>query len=552
MKKTAIILVALSLVCTAMAQSNASRPQSFRIEKVFLPPNIEIDKQSFKFTDADGDNNINANENCSISFDIVNSGKGDAYNCTVRVLKSGNTQGIVCDNKSLSPIKSGEKVHITLPIKAGMATVDGTAKFSIVVDEPNGYGSDTLYSVLNTRKFDEPDVRIVQHKIICDDGVLQKKRNFKIQLLLQNVGLGVAKNVTFKFNKPDNVNYTDGVSEKSYVTLRPNEKDTLEIELSASAYAKDEENVLFTLRESYGKYAKDYSVPLTFGQQTYTGGTEIVVKGREREQVDIEVGTLLSDVDVELPKADKVNNLTFAVIIANENYKNCMNVDYALNDGNVFREYLTTVLGVPYDNIRYERDATKGDIEGQVDWLKNIVMAYGKEAKVIFYYAGHGIPDESNRTSYLLPTDGVSSNTNTCYKLDDIYSALGSGEASQIAVFIDACFSGANRGDGMLASTRGVALKAQPGKPVGNMVVLSAAQGDETALPYRNEQHGMFTYFLLKKLKETAGNTTMKDLVDYVVDNVRKKSLVINSKLQTPSLSASTQVGTEWEKWELK
>jgi hypothetical protein len=37
--------------------------------------------------------------------------------------------------------------------------------------------------------------------------------------------------------------------------------------------------------------------------------------------------------------------------------------------------------------------------------------------------------------------------------------------------------------------------------PQGNMVVFSAAQGDETAYPNNDEKHGMFTYFLLKKLQ---------------------------------------------------
>ena len=55
----------------------------------------------------------------------------------------------------------------------------------------------------------------------------------------------------------------------------------------------------------------------------------------------------------------------------------------------------------------------------------------------------------------------------------------------------------------MLASARGVAIKAKQNHPQGNMVVLSAAQGDETAHPYTEKGHGLFTYYLLKKLKET-------------------------------------------------
>ena len=84
-----------------------------------------------------------------------------------------------------------------------------------------------------------------------------------------------------------------------------------------------------------------------------------------------------------------------------------------------------------------------------------------------------------------------------------------------------------------------------------NMVVLSAAQGDETAYQYEEKRHGMFTYFLLKKLHETKGTATLGDLFTYIKDNVVKKSLVINSKSQTPSCTASSTVSTDWKNWVL-
>lgn len=53
----------------------------------------------------------------------------------------------------------------------------------------------------------------------------------------------------------------------------------------------------------------------------------------------------------------------------------------------------------------------------------------------------------------------------------------------------------------MLASARGVAIKPRSASPTGNMVVFTAAQGDETALPYGSQGHGLFTYYLLKSCR---------------------------------------------------
>ena len=83
------------------------------------------------------------------------------------------------------------------------------------------------------------------------------------------------------------------------------------------------------------------------------------------------------------------------------------------------------------------------------------------------------------------------------------------------------------------------------------MVVISAAQGDETAYPYEEKGHGMFTYYLLKKLQETKGDVTLGDLADYVTSEVKKRSVVVNGKMQTPIATASNNAA-DWRNWKLR
>ena len=88
--------------------------------------------------------------------------------------------------------------------------------------------------------------------------------------------------------------------------------------------------------------------------------------------------------------------------------------------------------------------------------------------------------------------------------------------------------------------------------PQGNTLVLSAAQGDETAYSFDEKRHGMFTYYLLKRLQETEGDVSLGELFRYIKDNVVKKSLVVNAKSQTPSFSSSSAVADDWQSWTLK
>lgn len=258
------------------------------------------------------------------------------------------------------------------------------------------------------------------------------------------------------------------------------------------------------------------------------------------------------DVDFDIPIADNVSNHTFAVIISNEKYQMEKSVQYAENDGKMFTEYCKKTLGLPEKNVHFITNATLNNIKHEIKWLQDVIAVYKGEAKAIFYYAGHGIPNEQNKSAYLLPIDGYGSDVTTGYALEDLYKALGSLPSKSVTVFLDACFSGAKRNGDMLASARGVAIKVKQATPVGNIVVFSAAQGDETAYPYKEEEHGLFTYYLLKKLQETKGNVTLGELSDYIKTQVERQSIVINGKLQSPSFVSTATIANSWKKWTLK
>ena len=256
------------------------------------------------------------------------------------------------------------------------------------------------------------------------------------------------------------------------------------------------------------------------------------------------VATGKSDVDTNIPSSGIVNDKTFAVIIANEKYQSVTEVDYAENDGNMFREYCHKTLGVPEKNIHFVPNATLVNMWAQVDWLESIAKAYDGDASLIFYYAGHGIPDEGTRDAYLLPVDGSGSNVKTGYKLSELYSSLSKFPTRQTVVLLDACFSGAERTGDMLVAARGVALKSKKEVPKGNLIVFSAASGDETT--YHDKGHGLFTYFLLKKLKETKGDVSLGDLAAYVQEQVYRHSVIENSKSQTPTVIPPSELSGDW------
>lgn len=281
------------------------------------------------------------------------------------------------------------------------------------------------------------------------------------------------------------------------------------------------------------------------GDYAYTPTSQTTVKATVKTPVQ-------SDIDRDIPQNARNNENTFAIIIANECYQTEAEVKYALNDGRVFKEYCEHVLGLPEGNVRYRENATLNNMLEDMDWAVKVAQAFEGDAHFIVYYAGHGIPDEASGASYLLPVDGTGRNIKTGLSLAELYKQLGQLTVKDVTVFLDACFSGALRGDGMLASARAVAVKSRQEPPKGKMVVFTAAQGDETAYPFDEQGHGLFTYYLLKKLRDTNGKVTLSELGSYIVQQVKRKSIIANGKIQTPSVSVSVNMGDSWKNKRLR
>jgi hypothetical protein len=531
-----------------MAQRKASTPpMAFDMDATRLPANINLVPGSLEFKDENNDQTIGANEQCVIRFQISNTGLGDGAGCIARISAEGNIKGLTYSSTSLPIIKHNENMWVEFPIISDRYTEDGVARFKMEIYEPHGLGTGDIFLDVPTYHFVSPMIKVTDYRILGDKSTLQRKEKFTLQVLVKNVDYGVANDVGVKITIPTGVTLLSDNNALRVDQLLPNEEMIIEYDLIAAVNAPEKLDFLVSLSEKYRLYAENRQIALRLDEKIFSYSDKII---STRQEVEITEGTLTSEVDKNIPVTNKKNTNTFAVIIANEKYQSVASVPYAINDGNIFREYCVKTLGIPEKQVKYVPNATGNQIKAQVNWLQNICEVF-EDAQVIFYYAGHGIPDESSRTAYLLPVDGIGTDISTGYKLDDLYSALGNIPTKNVTVFMDACFSGAVRDGGMIASARGVAIKAKQAAPKGNMIVLSAAQGDETAYPYKEKGHGLFTYFLLKKLQETKGDVTIGVLADYVTSEVKKRSIVVNGKLQTPIVTHSNGA-VDWRNWKLK
>ena len=62
-------------------------------------------------------------------------------------------------------------------------------------------------------------------------------------------------------------------------------------------------------------------------------------------------------------------------------------------------------LGVDSRNLILLPDATYAQMKQAIVRVQNLSYVEGGKAEIIFYYSGHGLPDETTKEGYLMPVD---------------------------------------------------------------------------------------------------------------------------------------------------
>ncbi|MBI4634185.1 MAG: caspase family protein [Deltaproteobacteria bacterium] len=251
-----------------------------------------------------------------------------------------------------------------------------------------------------------------------------------------------------------------------------------------------------------------------------------------------------SDID-ELPtRRARLNKNSYAILIGIENYRQKLPAaDFAAQDAKLVADYLTKVVGYPEENVVMltNEHAALGDFVKYFEkWLPNNVE---QGSTVFIYYSGHGAPNPKTSDAFLVPYDGDPSFIDeTGYSLKRMYGALGKLPAKEVLVALDSCFSGAGGRSVIAKGARPLVMNLQNNAVLSkNMLVMSASSGDQMSSTYDEKGHGLFTYFMLKGIKNEDvmrpdGSIKMDDLFGYIKPQVERIARKQYNNEQTPQL----------------
>ncbi|PCH69169.1 MAG: hypothetical protein COC06_08150 [Bacteroidales bacterium] len=537
-----------------------------------LPPILVISDISFSKSI------LGAEEMAQLKLTIKNVGPGVAQNVSVNL--SGYLSGLSFPAKTVLPsiAANGGLESISIDIRGGINLPTSEAVLKIEVVESNFkvriQGKQLKFP---TKEFRKPELILAKYAVIENQSAspnnqIDINEMVDLKFAIQNVGQGNAENVKVKIENNQkgvmflglgNENKLIGQAHPGFTEIQSGKfKTVIYRYFINSEFTDDQLEFSISTNERVGKYGFHENKTFPVNKQLEESGhirtiaqtADSEIKGKF---IIEDIPDFVVDVDVNIPVTTNRKPYTYALVIGNEDYSTKQqtlekeaDVPYALNDARVFSNYLNQTFGVPKENINLLTNATGNQILQAIDKLSKLTKHSAGKAEIIFYYAGHGLPDQQTRDPYLIPVDVSGANIKYGIKLNNVYQKLTKHPSKRVLVFLDACFSGGARNTPLIAS-RGINVTPKKEYLKGNILVFASSSGNQVSSAWKEKQHGLFTYFLLKKIKDTKGDLSLKDLSNYLQQKVPLKAITINKPEQVPTVNSSLEIKDVWHTWKL-
>ena len=516
--------------------------------KNIIPPNLSV---QLAFTEPSGDDRLDAEETAELVVTIKNKGQGSAFGVEILCNLSGSHAVDYPKSAYIGEIPSSESRTKRLKFKASENVSSGEVSVVLQFKESNNFEPNDQKITFETEALIPPQLKIVDIGVDDDNGnaKIESREVVSITVRVQNLGNGSADDVKVKVNKESKHIYFFGESQEQFNlgSLQPGEYKDVSFEMVSNKKAKAMP-ISVTVTESRGRFGiSNHSLDLAFNQ-VQKGVGEMTIAGKFEQQGNFTATTGLSiDIEKDIP-ALKSNKNALAIIFGIEEYKNVSNVTFAKRDASIMKEYFVNTLGIPANRIYFQTndDVSKAEFDKvfSIDgWLDKRVKS---SSDVFVYFAGHGAPDIKNNEAYLIPYDGDPNYASqTGFSINKMYSILNDLGAKSVTVFLDACFSGANRESEMLlADARPVFIEVEE-SAVGDATVFSASGGKEISSAWPEKKHGLFSYFLMKGMQGEADTNndaklTINELGNYINENVSEQAGMLD-RYQTPELQTTDE-----------
>ncbi len=473
-------------------------------------PNLEI--ISVTLVEPSGNNALDAGERGSIRVTLRNSGNGSAEGVVIALRPEGGrplpTSLTVADRLNVGEIIPNQTRSVDLPISASEELPTRELRLQVAALEAGGFDAQPLLMDFTLKAMVPPDLQVAKIEISDAEGkrIIAKGKEANVTIHVKNAGSGTARGVKARIDSSDQQVKLFGDNEIYLGLLKPGESKRAAFTIAVTQRYKGPNAlpVSFQIIEERPRFSIKPTLQLALNKEA----PEVrLVKVQERETAQVAA----NQDDISMVPIFAVTRRGFtdrdvAVVIGIERYQSVPKSDFAYNDARSVKAYLLS-LGFAERNIEFLADerATLSAIRKSVEsWLPNRVKP---GSRIFFYYSGHGAPDPATGEAFIVPFDGDPSYLNdTGYPIKRLYEKLAAAKSAEVIVVMDSCFSGSGGRSIMAKGARPLVLMTDTPTIPPHMAILASTQGSQISTSFEEKEHGVFTYYFLKAIKEGKGD----------------------------------------------
>ena len=394
-----------------------------------------------------------------------------------------------------------------------------------------------IVKVAGARQGDRSDVvftMVTSEEVRANDARELKPQLFYarvfVNLALSEKGINPASAQLAVNNRILDMRYVDKVDLPVFETARleippfilPRKIEQSGVTVTPLALAEDPEAA--RMRERLSKLREDISEKQSSTEKDRMRDEIRVLEGQLKKMTEGDFVDDLKPLIAGLP-ARAANGNVLAMVTGIAEYAELPSVSFADRSAQSFADLVQRQYGITPANLTLltNRDATGVRWMGR---LQALARRATENDKLIVYYAGHGAPTPSGKTTILVPQDSSANiPEDSPFRLSEVYKILLSSRAKQILVVLDTCFSGRTDDNSLIfkdvapvsiTTQSGISPPADP-----RMTVLTGGGPNDFANALRPRGHRLFTYHLLKEWARTGvvGRERYTTVVDAVAQD---------------------------------
>ena len=268
-----------------------------------------------------------------------------------------------------------------------------------------------------------------------------------------------------------------------------------------------------------------------------SGGSYAKAKARAAKKPSVRWPSLRSPAD-EVGGGSK----DAAVVIGIGDYAHVPAVGNADDNAGDWYGYLVKSRGVPVERVTLllDEDATLEEMQAAT---MDAASQVSKGGTLWFVFIGHGAPSRDGSDGLLIGYDAQQKARSLgarSFARSELIEMLEDSSAESINVFLDACFSGKDRGgEQLVAGLQPLAVTSDKVSSDKRTMLMTAAHSNEFAGPLPGGDRPAFSYLALGGLRGWAdddedGSVTAQELHDYVS---RAMQTLVHDRKQRPTLA---------------